>query len=164
MQVTKEIFLKAFVCPSWGWLIRSGQITKTPTIGERFRMEQGIEVGRRARDLYPMGILINESNEASASKKTKGLMDDQNIPVIFEGTFCIDGFEAKANILRRENDGWHIMEVKSGVKDKEEFIDDMAYTAMVIERSGHCISNVSLLLVSEEISDLEWKMKNCFRK
>jgi len=149
-DVTKEIFLNASVCLSLGWLLRSGKISKTPTIGEKFRMEQGIEIHRRARELYPTGILIQEPDKVSALEKTKVLVDDPSISTILEGTFCIDGFVAKADILNRKTDGWHMIEVKSSVNDKAEFIDDMAYTAMVIERAGYCIPSISLLLVSKD--------------
>jgi len=121
-------------------------------------MEQGIEIGRRARELYPEGILIDDSDIASASKKTKSLIDDSNISTILEGAFFIDDFVAKADILKRKSDdGWHMIEVKSSVNDKAEFIDDMAYTAMVINRSGLNTSNVSLMLVSK---DFRLGMKN----
>ncbi|GAJ09735.1 unnamed protein product, partial [marine sediment metagenome] len=36
------------------------------------------------------------------------------------------------------------------MNDREEFIDDMAYTAMVIDHCGSNISSVSLLLVSKD--------------
>ena len=148
-NVSKEIFLNALVCPTLGWLMRSGQISKTPTMGERFRMEQGMEIGRMARELYRDGILIDDSDTMAASKKTKRLMDDPGASVVLEGTFLIGGFAARADILKRRNDGWHMIEVKSSVNDKEEFIDDMAYTAMVIGRSDFNISNASLLLISK---------------
>lgn len=112
-------------------------------------MEQGIEIGKMARDLYPDGLLIDDSDIVSASKKTKDLMDDHSVSTIFEGVFLVDGFVAKVDILKRKKDGWHVIEVKSSVNDKEEFIDDMAYTAMVISRAGVAISNASLLLVSK---------------
>ncbi|GAI46089.1 unnamed protein product, partial [marine sediment metagenome] len=74
----------------------------------------------------------------------------QNVSIILEGAFLIDGFVARADILRRKGKGWHLVEVKSSVNDREEFIDDMAYTAMVVDRCGFNISSVSLLLVSKD--------------
>jgi len=154
-SVSKQIFLNALVCPTLGWLLRSGEIIKQITeaeltLGERFRIEQGIEIGRRARELYLGGLLIDEVDLVSASKKTKGFMNDPSISIIFEGAFLIDGFVARADILKRKGNSWHVIEVKSSMNDKEEFIDDMAYTAMVIDRCGFSISSVSLLLVSKD--------------
>ena len=150
-SVSKQIFLNALVCPSLGWLERSGEITEAElTLGERFRIEQGIEIGRRARGLYPDGLLIHDMDIMSASKKTKSMMNEPSVSIIFEGTFLIDGLVTRADILKRKGDSWHVFEVKSGVNDKEEFIDDMAYTAMVIDRCGFNISDVWLILVSKD--------------
>jgi len=132
--------------------MRSGKVTKSiseVTLGERFRIEQGIEIHRRAREVYPDGFLIDEMGLESASRKTKNLMNDPSVSTIFEGAFLVDGFVARADILRRKGKGWHLSEVKSSVNDKKEFIDDMAYTVMVINRCGLDVSKVSLLLISK---------------
>ncbi len=113
-------------------------------------MEQGLEIGRRARALYPAGLLVKDVNLVSATKKTISLMNNPDVTVIFEGTFLVDGFVARADILKRKGDSWQLFEVKSAVNDREEFIDDLAYTAMVIDRCGVNISDVSLLLVSRD--------------
>jgi len=154
-SVSKQVFLNAVVCPTLGWLLRSDKVSKQITeagltLGERFRIEQGIEIGSRARELYPGGLLIDDVDLVSASKKTESLMNEPSVSIIFEGAFLIDGFVARADILKRGAKGWQLIEVKSSVNDREEFIDDMAYTAMVIKRCGFNISNVSLLLVSKD--------------
>jgi len=154
-SVTKQIFLNALACDTLGWLLRSGKVPKQTTearltLGERFRIEQGVEIGMKARELYPSGLLIDAMDLAAASKKTGELMNDPNVSIILEGAFLIDGFAARADILRRKGKSWHLVEVKSSVNDKGEFIDDMAYTAMVIDRSGFNVSSVSLLLVSKD--------------
>ncbi len=157
-SVSKQIFLNALVCPTLGWLLRSGEVAETElTLGERFRIEQGNEIGRRARELYPDGLFVDDMDLVSASKKTKSLMDDPGVSIIFEGAFLIDGFITRADILERKGKGWRLVEVKSGVNDREEFIDDMAYTAMVIDHCGFNISGVSLLLVSK---DFRLEMEN----
>jgi len=77
-------------------------------------------------------------------------MNNPNVSVIFEGAFLADNLAARVDILRREDDGWHIIEVKSNVNDKNEFIDDMAYTALVFNPSNHKISKISLMLISRD--------------
>jgi hypothetical protein len=86
-NITKKIFLNTLTCPRMGWLIRQRTITHTPlTVGEQFLIEQGIEIGKRARELYPDGLLINEKNPLSAARKTQYLMNDAGVSTIFEGT------------------------------------------------------------------------------
>ncbi len=141
-NISKKIFLDAIACPTLGWLMRTGGDGKqTLTLGERFREEQGTEVGQRARDLYPEGILVKNKDLVAASEETWELISDPGVSVIFEGTFLVDGYAAKTDILKRSDDGWHMIEVKSSVNDKEEFIDDMAYSLMVLDNAGIKISN-----------------------
>ncbi len=148
-NISKQIFLNALACPVLGWETRSQQITEAPTIGEKFRMEQGIEIGRRARALYPEGILIEEEDMVSASEKTKRLMANPGVSILFEAAFLTGNFAARADLLRREKNGWRMIEVKSTVRDKLEFIDDMAYTVMLMDHCGYEVSEVSLLLIAK---------------
>jgi len=152
-NVSKKIFLDSLVCPTLGWVARSrafddriGELS----LADRFRVQQGIEIGRRARELYPSGILIDEGNVASACRRTKIMLGRADISAIFEATFAVDGYTAKADILEREDEGWRIVEVKSSVNDRKEFIDDMAYTTMVVKRCGLEITDTSLLLISRD--------------
>ncbi|MFC2069763.1 DUF2779 domain-containing protein [Chloroflexota bacterium] len=149
-NISKQIFLNGLACPTLGWLMRSGTISIALSPGEKFRIEQGLEIGGRARELYPDGVLVDDLNPVSAAGKTESLLNDAGVGVIFEGACLIDDFVARADILRRTDRGWHLYEVKSGINDKDEFIDDMAYTAMVISRCGVNIAAVSLLLVSKD--------------
>lgn len=150
-NVSKQIFLNALTCPTLGWLLRSWQTKRAEfSLGQRFFIEQGVDIGRRARELYPEGLLIEDRWMKPASEKTERAMNDPAVPVIFEGAFATGGLVCRADILKRNDAGWHLIEVKSGVNDREAFIDDMAYTAMVIDSCGVHITGVSLLLVSRD--------------
>lgn len=151
-NITKQIFLNTLACPMFGWLMRMKRekVISEPTLGEKFRMEQGMEVGRRVREAYPDGILIDEKDMTYAVERTKILMKNPDVSVIFEGAFLADSLAARGDILRREDNGWHIIEVKSSVEDKKEFIDDMAYTALVLNLSHYKISKISLILISRD--------------
>ncbi len=131
--------------------MRRRQVTIELTLGETFRIEEGNENGKRARDLYPNGVLVDERSLISAVETTKDLINNPNISEIFEGTFSVGNYVTKADILRRKsNEEWLMIEVKSSVNDKEEFIDDMAYTTMVIKQSGFSVSNTSIMLMSRD--------------
>jgi hypothetical protein len=148
--VSKQIFLDALVCPTLGWLSRCEEnFGAELTLGERFRIEQGIEIGRRARSLYPGGKLTSLNMEV-ALKETRQALADASVSAVFEGAFLADSFAARADMLVRTDEGWHLVEVKSSTNDREEFVDDMAYTSMVVGRCGLDIDRVSLLLVSRD--------------
>lgn len=118
------------------------------SLGEQFRIEQGWEIGRRARALYPGGVLIEENDPIEAADRTRHLMTDPSIPAIFEATFLHEDYSTKADILLRNGNSWDLIEVKSSIRNKPEFIDDMAYTAMVIGFSNTPLREISLMLVS----------------
>ncbi len=154
-NISKEIFLNALACPALGWRLRNedpagNSVLPEPTLGEKFRIEQGIDIGRRSRSLYPGGLLISEPKMTAAVAKTSQAIKDARVATIFEGAFLTGGFAARADILRRSGSGWHLAEVKSSLNDKEEFIDDMSYSAMVLQKCGLDISRISLILISKD--------------
>lgn len=129
-NITKFIFLNSVTCPTFGWLLRNDKIdTKSSlTLSDKFRMEQGLDIGKRAQSVFPEGVLVDDWNVETAAKKTEQLMREPNVKTIFEATFLADDFVAKVDILKRTGDSWRLVEVKSSVNDKQEHVDDMAYT------------------------------------
>jgi len=151
-NVSKDIFLNTLACHTLGWLMRVKEVKRPspPTLGEIFRMEQGRDIEMRARSLYPSGLAIEDADLDLAHKKTMAAIKDPKVSVIFGATFLANSFATKADILQRTREGWSLNEVKSSILDKPEFIDDMAYTAMVAEKCGLKISDASLLLISKD--------------
>ena len=150
IKVSKDIFLAAMDCPVVGWLKRSGHLKEIPTLGDELRMEQGMDIGRRARSLYPRGILVEDGPGKTAHELTNELLGNPRVTVIFEGYFLLEDFVARADILIKREDGWHMVEVKSSSNDKKEYIDDLAYTVMVLSGSGLDVRETSLAVVSKE--------------
>jgi len=147
--ITKRVFLDAMVCPTLGWITNSEPPKQSKSISDILRMEEGIEIHERARTVFPEGHFIKADNITTA-EKTQEILKDESIPVIFEATFLANGFIAKADILICQSSGWHILEVKSGLNDKKEYLDDLAYTAMVAGNAGLEISECSLMLLSRD--------------
>ncbi len=119
------------------------------SIFDQFQMKEGLMVQKRARELYPNGILI-EGDNISASQLTRNYIQSNDIEVLFEATFISNEFITKVDILKREGSGWRLIEIKSGTSDdKSEYLDDLAYTTMVVKRTGLELVGSSLLLVSK---------------
>lgn len=153
-SITKQTFLNTLTCSRLGWLTahpaHSYTLTHTPaSLADQLRMEQGIEIGKRARSVYPEGILV-EQHGPEAIEQTKQLLSDTNTNVIFEATFQFNNYIARADILERTESGWHLIEVKSFTKESNDLIDDLAYTATILQQSGLKISETSLMLVSKD--------------
>ncbi len=154
-NISKQVFLNAIACPSLGWLLRSGQEVKglsyeSLSLAEQFRIEQGAEIGRRARTLYSEGVLVQARSFAKSVEQTLALMRDNKTSVLFEAAFQVGDYVAKADILKRKGKGWHLIEVKSDTNDKPELLDDLAYTSMVITQADFNIDRASLFLISKD--------------
>lgn len=146
--VDKAAFLSGRVCPTRGWFTQHLGRATPPTDGDQLRMEEGMEVGRRARQLFADGMHVPPQKSEAAAKQTVGLMADRKVSAIFEATFCVDRYVAKADILLREKNGWHLLEVKSSINPSQDLIEDLAYTVMVAKRAGAKIVRASLMLLS----------------
>ena len=147
--ITKNIFLKSVFCNTLGWRFRNGKIRTEFSQGQLFRMEQGKEIGRLARSLYPEGIFVNELSSPAAAARTRDLLANPDTHSIFEATFLAGSYIAKADILVRDAKSWELIEVKSSVVAKDELIDDMAYTTMVAQVAGFSPSTISLMLIDK---------------
>ncbi|MCH7917941.1 MAG: DUF2779 domain-containing protein [Planctomycetes bacterium] len=150
--LAKSDWLTARACLAKAWYAR-----RVPSIAlteaDLFRMKQGREVGELAQQLYPGGILIGETETNAAAQVTQGLITGGNTDILFEATFQSEGFVAKADILKREPDGWHVLEVKSSFSDTQKIpalIDDLAYTVAVLKRSSLVVVRASLVLLSRD--------------
>ncbi|MBN2465635.1 hypothetical protein JXD38_08470, partial [candidate division WOR-3 bacterium] len=134
--ITKETFLEALECPTRAWYNR-GVGGGAPSTGDLLRMEEGMEVHRRARALLPGAVRVHEAEMTAAAEHTRRLMADPALVTILEAGFLVDGFATRADIITREGTGWRMTEIKSGVNDEnDEYDADIAYTTMVMTRAG----------------------------
>ena len=151
--VSKFDWLTAQACPAMAWHGLRTEATTALSEADRFRMEQGQEIGTLARKLYPEGILVTGQNGKSTAEVTQDLMADTQNETLFEATVRPGKFVAKADILRREKSGWHVMEVKSSFSDTgaiDALLSDLAYTVMVFRRAGIPVVRASLVLLSRQ--------------
>jgi len=101
--------------------------------------------------------LVEERSTELAAAKTKKLLADPSVLTIFEATFLYNDYAAKSDILIRNGNSWDMVEVKSKTtkklekkKDRADFIDDIAYTSLIITKNGLALSSARLMLLSEK--------------
>ncbi|MEY2536427.1 MAG: hypothetical protein QOG67_167 [Verrucomicrobiota bacterium] len=150
--LTKADWLAARGCVTQGWF-QLREPSAAPTEAERFRMQQGFEVGLRARDLFPNGMFVGKKDGVVPAEVTHQLINMSEHDTFFEPTFVADPFIAKVDILRRDGTAWHVLEVKSSFPTSnriEELVDDLTYTVFVLKRAGQQVAKASLVLLSHE--------------
>lgn len=145
--VTKHDFLTALGCKTRAWygMRESGG---APTPADLLRMQEGQDVHRRAQSLHPNGVF------AGSIEKTKQLILDRAVEVIFEAAFSVDGYTARADWIRRVKGDWVIGEIKSSLFNedgpKDEHLEDLAYTFMVARRTGLTVKGCELVLMNRD--------------
>ena len=141
ISLSKTAYMQGLHCPLRLWYSHN-----PPPNWEREEYsashQTGIEVGAWARKLYPKGVYLQESDLNKAVEKTQQLTNAGK-KVLFEAAAQDPktGACARADILRRHNNGWHLFEVKSTVSiNPEEHIYDIAFQRIVFARAGYPIT------------------------
>src|ERR1051326_5867179 len=100
----------------------------------------GIEVGIKARLLWPGGVLVDDPGHHrydDAVRCTKTLIADSTVPAILEATLVYDGVLVRVDALERLPDGrWRVNEVKSSTRIKDEHLEDLALQVYVLAGNG----------------------------
>ena len=147
--ITKDLFLIALGCPVKAWRDNNLTTPKPLSLYDKFIIEEGLDIHKKAQLLYPDRVMISGNNISSA-QKTAQLLNAPEVETLFEATFIIRGGITKADIIRKTPTGLHLFEIKSGLSPNEGYLDDLAYTTMIITQAGLPVTACSLLLLSRE--------------
>ncbi len=128
----------------------------------------GIEVGIKARLLWPGGVLIDTKYDdyAEAIRRTKALIADPTVPAIFEAALVHDGVLIRVDALERLTGGrWRLNEVKSSTRMKDEHLEDIALQSYVTVGSGLELAGAHLVFIDGKyIRDKEVDWNALFRR
>lgn len=148
--INKTVFLKSLDCPVYAWHLYRGLVPKSSTLSNEFLIMESANIRSMARIMFPEGVWVSGSVR-DAVKKTKELINDENIKTIFDPVFEYNGFVSKIDILTRDESGaWQIIDIKAGGKGKKKYISDMAYESLVASKTLPFISKVVMFLLSKD--------------
>ncbi len=151
--ITKKVFLEFLKCPVKGWIELNNPPKEDISLADRYRMEEGIEIGKRARELFPEGVLLEEKNPFIAKDITECMFRDQSFNTIYEAAFVDGDFVTRADIIEETRESLKIYEVKSSKSDTKkikDLIKDIAYTVMVVKGADYNVNEASLVLLSDK--------------
>ncbi len=153
--LTKAPFLDAQTCPAKGWFTQH-QGTGAPSWDLQWRFFQGKEVHQLAAEWSGPGMALRRTSVEEAAEATRAAMAVGGPDQLFEATFAALGCVARADIVRRGDGGWIIVEVKSGQSPKpgeepsDDYLNDLAYTVMVAQAAQVSVMAAHLLLVNRD--------------
>jgi hypothetical protein len=110
-------------------------------------MAQGSLFGELAHRLYADAVLIDIDirNLARAEADTLAAIE-AGAETILEATFRAGHYRVLSDVVQRQADGsWHLIEVKSSTRVKNEHIPDLTFQRYVMEQCGFTVSKCSVL-------------------
>jgi predicted RecB family nuclease len=144
-RLSKSKFLSGLQCHKRLYLeTTQPQLAQPPDPSTQAILAMGTEIGRLARQRFPGGILVApalRSREAAVAQ-TAQLLQDTDVPAIFEGAFIHDGVVVRVDILERVKDveenrsAWRLIEVKASARVKDVHLTDLAIQRHVLMGAG----------------------------
>ena len=115
---------------------------------------QGKAVGVLARNLFRGGTLVDADHNhlAEAVRATRELMNNPEIPAIFEATFRHDGVLVQVDVLSRirKTQEFRLIEVKSSTGVKPYHLQDLSIQRYVLRGVGICVTSNHLMHVNPD--------------
>ena len=160
----------AFVqCPRNLWLKTYKPELATPDSSAESRMEAGNEIGDLAMQLFGDFVEVsvrNNNGKMDLSEmivKTNELLREE-YPVICEASFSYNGNYCAVDVLKRENGGYAIYEVKSSTHANQIYATDIAYQKYVLENCGINVTGTYLVCINNEyVFDGNLKLDELFK-
>jgi predicted RecB family nuclease len=116
-------------------------------------MDRGTRVGEIARGYIPGGILIDLPHNAYAERVTRTNQALQNgAPAIYEASFQAGSVFVAVDILKRDDAGFRVIEVKSSTSVKDHHIPDVAVQAYVLRQNGLDVIGAEVMHLNRECS------------
>jgi hypothetical protein len=152
---TKSDFVAGAQCQKRLYLSRHQPDLATPTApGLNRRAEDGIEIGKVGRRLYPDGTLIDIAGDSPALQTIDAIKNGAQC--LYEATFRdpVDGLFVRCDILLRlptSANAWRLIEVKSGTSAKPEYVTDVAFQILAVRVCGVAVERVSILHINNQL-------------
>src|ERR1039458_96069 len=151
MRISKSKFVAGVQClKRLYWQVHEPGLAAEPDASAYAIMEQGQEVGLLARQLFPGGVEVDcSAGLEQAIRITRELVENPEVPAIFEGAFEYNGVFVRVDVLQRRRDGrWRLVEVKSSADLKDHYLEDVAIQKRVVSRCGLDLASVCLAHVN----------------
>ena len=153
-MLSKSRFLAGLQCPLRLWHeCYNMKLASEVSPVQQAVFDAGHEVGRLATQLFPGGVLIEEDylHHEKAVQTTRKVMENTDVPAVYEAGFVHDGVRIRVDILERLHDGkWNLIEVKSSTSQKDIHLPDVAVQYHVLIGSGLDIEHVTLMHLNNQ--------------
>src|SRR5437879_3804247 len=152
MLITKSKFVAGVQCLKRLYLtVHTPELAAQPDESDQSIIDEGRDVGLLARQMFPGSVVVECKDREQAIRMTRELIENPEIPAIFEGAFEHRGVFVRVDVLHRRPDHrWRLIEVKSTTDVKDHHVDDVAIQHRVVTRSGFDVASSCLAHVSRD--------------
>ena len=153
-RLSKSKFLSGLQCHKRIYLeIHRPELATPPDPSMQAILDMGTEIGVLAQRRFPGGVLasVGFRQREAAIAQTLALLQDPDVPAIFEGAFEYEGVVVRVDILERVPDetgrpvAWRLIEVKSSTRVKDVHLHDLAIQSHVLLGSGIALAGTCLM-------------------
>lgn len=152
MFLSKSDYMMAYNCVKALWLNKNRK-DLMPNINEaqQTSFDIGNEVQELARQYFDNGVMVNAEpwDVINGVILTKKLAENHNI--LYEafaqlswGAFC------RIDVLKKNGNGWDLIEIKSSNALKDEHIIDLAFQSYVFTNAGYNVKDCYVLHLNKE--------------
>ena len=149
IKLSKSKYCKCVQCEKILWLEKyKPECAKDDDNGAI--VANGWKVGELARKLFPnhVDIAYNEDLSVMIEKTQQLMLDKPNI--IAEASFSYKNNFCSVDILKNDEDGVEIYEVKSSTEVKAIYYDDVAYQYFVLSSLGLNVKKAAIVYLNNE--------------
>jgi hypothetical protein len=140
--LTKSRFVSGLQCHKRLWSEIHAPIDEpTP---EQVNFINGRAVDELVQKLQPGTVISRKDGMPSAIAETARVMDADSPERLYQPAFRSGNFAVIADVLRRQANGYSLVEVKSSTKVKPEHLPDAAYQTYVLRQAGIPVASVHL--------------------
>ena len=155
INLSKSKYCGLWQCPKIPWLQKYRPEKQTLSVDARARMVTGSEVGELARGLLgdSVDVTAYDGERLDLRRMIEETEKEMNCDtaVICEASFSYNGLYCAVDLLKRENSGWAIYEIKSSTHDdKEVYIADVVYQKYVLEHCEVCVTKTYLVVLNSD--------------
>ena len=155
MYLSKSKYCRLWQCAKQLWLDANHPELQAEDASREDRMITGNEVGDLAMSLfgdYTEVTVLKEDGRPDISamiEKTKDCIA-AGMENICEASFSYEGLYCAVDILRRQDNGYAIYEVKSSTHEAEIYGVDIAYQKYVLEHCGVTVTGTYLVCINSD--------------
>jgi len=155
MPISKTDFVRGLQCEKMLWLDTHAPEYKIIPPEVQAKLDAGNEFGDHAMGIFGDFVETTAFREdgrlhfAAMIEKTQALLAE-NQSVICEASFTWYGNFCAVDILRREDAGYVLYEVKNAFTVRKEFVTDLGFQSFLLKKCGMKILACKLILRGDE--------------